>query len=321
MASFLIRRVALLVPVIFVISLLTFGSGHLAPGGPFDRAGMGRELPQTLIENLNRKFHLDEPVWKQYLIYMGNFLHGDLGPSYQYNGESVSELLFYPSQPGAPFWQSRFGRSAELGLISFVIACLVGIPLGVISAVRQNTWVDYVALVFATAGITIPSFVVALFFMVIFGVDLHWFPVVTTDYGDWHAWVLPAVTLSLALLAFLARLTRASMLESLRQDYIRTARAKGLRWRVVVLRHALRNSLVPVTTVLGPALAGLVTGSFIIEYVFSFPGMGQFFVLGVTARDYSMVMGVTLFYAVLISCANLLVDVTYAVLDPRIRVG
>jgi len=144
---------------------------------------------------------------------------------------------------------------------------------------------------------------------------------VTANYGDWHAWVLPSVTLSLALLAFLARLTRASMLESLRQDYIRTARAKGLRGRVVVLRHALRNSLIPVTTVLGPALAGLVTGSFIIEYVFSFPGMGQFFVQGVTARDYSMVMGVTLFYAILISCANLLVDVTYAVLDPRIKVG
>lgn len=321
MVSFLIRRLGLLVPVIFVISLLTFGSGHLAPGGPFDRVGLGRELPAPVIENLNRKFHLDEPVWKQYLIYMGNFLQGDLGPSYQYKGESVSKLLFSPSQPGAPFWQSRFGHSAELGLIAFVIACLVGIPLGVISAVRQNTWIDYVALLIATAGITIPSFVVAIFLMVIFGVDLHWFPVVTVNYSDWHAWVLPAFTLSLALLAFLARLTRASMLESLRQDYIRTARAKGLRWQVVVLKHALRNSLIPVTTVLGPALAGLVTGSFIIEYVFSFPGMGQFFVQGVTARDYSMVMGVTLFYAILISCANLLVDLTYAVLDPRIKVS
>lgn len=321
MLSFLIRRFALLVPVVFVISLLTFGSGHLAPGGPFDRAGLGRELPQPVIDNLNRQFHLDDPVWQQYLIYMGNFLRGDLGPSYQFRGESVSKLLFYPSQPGAPFWESRFGRSAELGLISFVIACVIGVPLGVLSAIRQNTWVDYLALVFATAGITIPSFIIGLFLMVLFGVDLHWFPVVTANYGDWHAWVLPSVTLSLALLAFLARLTRASMLESLRQDYIRTARAKGLRWRVVVLRHALRNSLIPVTTVLGPALAGLVTGSFIIEYVFSFPGMGQFFVVGVTARDYSMVMGVTLFYAILISCANLLVDVTYAILDPRIKVG
>lgn len=321
MLSFLIRRLALLVPVLVVISLLTFGSGHLAPGGPFDQAGLGRELPPPVIENLNRKFHLDEPVWKQYLIYMSNFLHGDLGPSYQYQGESVSTLLFTPTVRGGSFWTSRFGRSAELGLIAFAFACAVGIPLGIISAVRQNSWIDYVALVFATAGITIPSFVIALFLMVIFGVDLHWFPVITTNYGDWHAWVLPAFTLSLNLLAFLARLTRASVLESLRQDYIRTAWAKGLRWRIVVLRHALRNSLIPVTTVLGPALAGLVTGSFIIEYVFSFPGMGQFFVQGVTARDYSMVMGVTLFYAILISGANLLVDVTYAVLDPRIKVS
>lgn len=321
MTSFLVRRIALLVPVIFVISLLTFGSGHLAPGGPFDQAGMGRELPAPVIENLNRQFHLDEPVWKQYVLYMWNFLHGDLGPSYQFRGQSVSALVFAPSQPGAPFWQSRFGKSAQLGLIAFCFACLVGIPLGVISAVRQNSWIDYLALIFATAGVTIPSFVIALFLMVIFGVDLHWFPIVTANYADWHAWVLPSFTLSLGLLAFLTRLTRASMLESLRQDYVRTARAKGVRWRVVVLRHALRNSLIPVATVLGPALAGLVTGSFIIEYMFSFPGMGQFFVQGVTARDYSMVMGVTLFYAILISLANLLVDIAYAVLDPRIKVS
>src|SRR5579884_2497430 len=146
MASFLVRRIALLVPVIFVISLLTFGSGHLAPGGPFDQAGLGRELPAPVIENLNRQFHLDEPVWKQYVLYMWNFLHGDLGPSYQFRGQSVSALVFAPSQPGAPFWQSRFGKSAELGLIAFCIACLVGIPLGVISAVRQNSWIDVVAL-------------------------------------------------------------------------------------------------------------------------------------------------------------------------------
>jgi len=320
MASFLIRRLALLFPVVIVISLLTFGAGHLAPGGPFDRAGLGRELPQSVINNLNRKFHLDEPVWKQYLIYMGNFAHGDLGPSYQYKGESVSDLIFKPGQAGDGFLQTRFGRSMELGFIAFVFACLVGIPIGVISAVRQNTWIDHVALFCATVGITVPNFVVALVLMDIFGVTLGWFPIVTTNYGDWHAWVLPAFTLSLNLLAFLARLTRASMLESLRQDYIRTANAKGLRWTVVVTKHALRNSLIPVATVLGPALAALVTGSFIIEYMFSFPGMGQFFVTGVTSRDYSMVMGLTLFYAILISCANLLVDATYAVLDPRIQV-
>jgi oligopeptide transport system permease protein len=315
----LLRRTALLVPVLFVVSLLTFGSGHLAPGGPFDRAGMGRELPAEVIENLNRKFHLDEPAWKQYLLYMGNFLRGDLGPSYQYKGQSVSEIVF-TAGPGDPPWNSRFGRSLQLGLIAFAFACLVGLPVGVLTAVRQNSWLDHAALFAATAGVGVPGFIVALFLMVVFGVQLGWLPIVTADYGDWHAWVLPAFTLALPLLAFLARLTRASMLESLRQDYVRTAQAKGLRWRTVVLRHALRNSLIPVATVLGPALAALTTGSFIIEYMFSFPGMGQFFVQGVSARDYSMVMGVTLFYAVLITFANLAVDVVYVVLDPRIQV-
>jgi oligopeptide transport system permease protein len=320
MASFLVRRIFSLVPVLFVISVLTFGSGHLAPGGPFDQAGMRRELPKQMIDNLNRKFHLDEPVWKQYVLYMGDFLQGDLGPSYQFRGESVSKLIFSPSQPGGSFFDSRAGRSFELGLIAFVFATLVGIPLGVISAVRQNTWLDSAALLTATIGIAVPSFVVALVFMVIFGVELKWFPVVTVDYSDWHAWVLPALTLSLPLLALLARLTRASMLESLRQDYIRTANAKGLRWPVVIFKHALRNSLIPIATVLGPALAGLVTGSFIIEFMFSFPGIGSFFIQGVSSRDYSMVMGLTLFYAILISFANLFVDITYAFLDPRIQV-
>lgn len=320
MVAFLIRRILLLIPVLFVISILTFGSGHLAPGGPFDRAGMGRELPPQIIANLDRKFQLDQPVWKQYLIYMGNFLHGDLGPSFQFQGQSVSQLIFVP-QPGQTFLQTRAGRSAELGAIAFLFAAIVGIPLGVIAAVKQNSWIDYVVLFFATAGITVPNFVIALFLMIIFGADLGWLPIVTVNYGDWRAWVLPAFTLSLALLAFLARLTRASMLESMRQDYVRTARAKGLREFVVIMKHTLRNSMIPVATVLGPALAGLATGSFIIEYMFSFPGIGQFFVQGVTARDYSMVMGLTLFYAIVISVANLLVDVVYAVLDPRIKVG
>jgi oligopeptide transport system permease protein len=300
--------------------VLTFGAGHLAPGGPFDQAGMGRELPAPVIANLNRKFHLDQPVAVQYLLYMGNFLHGDLGPSYQFQGQSVSDLIF-SAGPGHSFLQSRAGRSAELGLIAIVFACVVGIPLGVISAVNQNTWLDYVVLFVATAGITVPNFVIALFLMVIFGVDLGWFPVVTANYGDWHAWVLPAFTLSLATLALLARLTRASMLDSLRQDYVRTARAKGVREWLVIYKHTLRNSLIPVITILGPAFAALATGSFIIEYMFSFPGIGQFFVTGVTARDYSMVMGLTLFYAIVISVANLLVDVVYAVLDPRIKVA
>ena len=319
MVLFLVRRVFLMLPVLFVVSVVTFVTGHLAPGGPFDRVGMARGLPAPVVENLNRKFHLDEPIWRQYLLYMAGFVQGDLGPSYQYQGRSVSDLVF-GTQPGQPFWTSRFGRSLQLGLLALSFACLVGISLGVIAGLRQNTWLDQVVLFGATLGGTIPSFIIGLILMVVFGVQLGWFPVVTVDYGNWRAWVLPAITLGLPLLAYLARLTRASILESLRQDHVRTARAKGLPWRVVVLRHVLRNSLIPIATVLGPALAALATGSFVVEYIFSFPGMGQFFIQGVMARDYSMVMGLTLFYATLVSLANLLVDVSYAVLDPRIQV-
>lgn len=316
---FMLRRISLVVPVVIVVSILTFVAGHIAPGGPFDRAGMGRELPPQVIENLNRKFHLDEPAWKQYLIYMANFVQGDLGPSYQFKGQSVSELVF--SSPDQPFWSSRFGKTFELGTFAFLIACTIGIPLGVISAVRQNSWLDRVALLGATVGVALPNYVVALILMIVFGVQLGWLPIITADYADWRAWVLPSITLSLPLLALLARLARASMLEALRQDYIRTARAKGLREGAVIYRHALRTSLIPVATVLGPALAALVTGSFVIEYMFSFPGMGSFFITGVYSRDYSMVMGLTLFYAVLITIATLLVDLAYVWLDPRIQVS
>ena len=319
MLALLARRLAFLVPVIIVISLLTFGSAHLAPGGPFDQAGLGRELPAPIVENLNRTYHLNDPVWLQYLYYMGGFIQGDLGPSYQFPGQTVSKLIFSPSQPGEPWLQSRAGRSLELGLIAFTFAVVVGIPLGVISAVRQNSSIDHLARLVATAGVTLPSFIIALALIIVFGAELRWLPVLTVDYGDWKAWVLPAFTLSLPLLALLARMTRASLLESLRQDYIRTARAKGLPTRVVILRHALRNSLIPVATVLGPGLAGLITGSFIVEYMFSFPGIGSFFIQGVTSRDYSMVMGLTLFFALVITLANLAVDVLYAVLDPRIE--
>jgi oligopeptide transport system permease protein len=205
-------------------------------------------------------------------------------------------------------------------LFAFAIAVAMGIPLGVIAALKQNTWLDYASLLLATLGAALPSFVMAVFALGVFGLWLRWLPIIT----NWHepkAWVLPAFVLSFGMMAFLARLTRAMMLETLGQDYLRTARAKGLRERAVVIRHALRNSLIPVATVLGPAFAGLITGSFFIETMFSFPGMGRFLVQSVNARDYSMIMGTTLLYAVLISLANLGVDVIYSRLDPRIRAG
>lgn len=320
MAAFIIRRLMWIVPVLFLISLLTFFLGHLAPGGPFDRDVMQRQLPQETIDRLNRLYHLNDPLWQQYLLYMGNALHGDLGPSFQYKGLGVTDLIFSPPE-GRPFWESRIGRTAELGFFAFLFAIAVGIPLGIAASLRPNSWVDYASLFGATVGVTIPNFVLAVFLLMVFAVTLRWFPVVTTDYSSWRAWVLPTFALGVTLTAFLTRLTRATMLEVLKQDFIRTARAKGLGERAIIVAHALRNSLIPTATVLGPALAGLLTGSFFIEYMFSFPGAGRLYIQAIGQRDYSMVMGTTLLYAVLIALANLTVDLVYGWLDPRIKLS
>jgi oligopeptide transport system permease protein len=229
----------------------------------------------------------------------------------------VTDLLFQ-AQPDKPWWESRFGYTARLGLLAFGIGALIGIPLGTLAAVRHNTWLDYFSLFGATIWYSTPSFVLAIFLMVVFGLWLRWLPIVPRTWTTWEGWVLPSFSLGVGLAAFVARLTRATMLEVLRQDYIRTARAKGLKEHVVTVRHALRNAMVPVATVLGPALAGLITGSFFIEHMFSFPGMGRMFVQAIGARDYSMVLGTTLLYAVLIAMTNLMVDLLYAWLDPRI---
>jgi len=322
MQRLIIRRLLWMIPVLIVISIITFTLSRLTPGGPFDREAGQRQLPPEVVAVLNRKYHLDEPAWKQYLYYMGGVLRGDFGPSFQYKGRNVSELLFTPASPDRPIWESRFGRTATLGLIALCIAVGVGIPLGIIASLKQNTWVDYLSLFIATAGTGIPGFVMAIFMIIVFGLVLKWVPIATGDWGTTpQRWILPSICLSLGLLAFLTRLTRATMLEAIRQDYIRTARAKGLAERVVVIRHALKNALIPVATVLGPATAGLLTGSFFIETMFSFPGMGRSYILGINSRDYSMVLGTTLFYAFLIAVANLIVDLTYGWLDPRIKVG
>ncbi|MGI8424900.1 MAG: ABC transporter permease [Chloroflexota bacterium] len=332
MFGYLIRRLLWLVPILFVISIVTFVMMKLTPGGPFEVSASGRELPRELVESLQRRYHLHEPEWKQYLIYMGllptstddhgrpvfkGVFQGDLGPSYQYKGRSVTEILF-ESGPGRPWWESRFGRSAELGLLGFLLGVLIGIPLGVVAALNHNRIVDYASLFGATIFVSTPSFVVAIFLMLVFGLWLHWLPIVARSWHEPRAWILPAFCLGVGQAAFLTRLTRATMLEVLRQDYIRTARAKGLRDRVVMLRHALRNAMIPVATVLGPALAGLITGTFFIETMFSFPGMGRLFVQSIGQRDYSMIMGTTLIFAFMIALANLAVDLIYGWLDPRI---
>ena len=329
MATYIIRRLLWMIPVLLIIALVTFLLMHAAPGGPWDRDPSRRQLDAATQERLNEEFGLDKPMWRQFTSYMigdfgseGDFecgaICGNLGPSYRQRGRTVQEILF--SVPnGKEFWESRFGYSVRLGLISLTLAIVVGIPAGIIAALRQNTWIDYTSAVIANIGVSVPNFVIGIYLIIIFAVTLNWVSVVPRSWSEPDVWVIPALVLGFGTMAFTARLTRSSMVEVMRQDYVRTARSKGLRESSVVVGHMLKNALIPVVTVLGPALAGLVTGSFIIETMFSFPGIGREFVQAIGNRDYSMILGTTLIYAVLIALANLSVDLIYGFLDPRIR--
>ena len=232
----------------------------------------------------------------------------------------VQDILFKPPED-QPFWNSKMGYSARLGILALTFATLLGIPLGVIAALRRNTFVDYIALGISTVGISVPSFVLAIFMIIVLAGQLKLMKIVQQDWSEPAAWLVPAVILGFGTFAYITRLTRSTMLEVMQQDYIRTARSKGLAERTVIIRHMLRNSLIPVVTIMGPALAALVTGSFIIEQMFGFPGAGRAYVQAIGNRDYSMIMGTTLIYAVLVVFANLTVDVVYGFLDPRIKVG
>jgi oligopeptide transport system permease protein len=330
MTTYIVRRLLWLVPVIFFVSLITFTLMHKAPGGPWDRDLEARQVDARTQEILNQRFGLDKPLFfnfqggnplnSQFFSYLWDLLHGDLGPSYRQRGLDVQQILFYPPED-KPFWDSKFGYSARLGLLALAIAVLLGIPLGVTAALNRNTWVDYTTLFLSTVGISVPSFVLGIFLIIIFASQLKLIKIVQSNWGNPGAWIIPAVILGFNTFAYITRLTRSTMLEVMQQDYIRTARAKGLANRVVIIRHMLRNALIPVVTIMGPALAGLVTGSFIIEQMFAFPGMGRQYVMSIQQRDYSMIMGTTLMFAILIALANLTVDIVYGFLDPRIKVG
>lgn len=335
MTTYVIRRFLWLIPVMLTVTMVVFGAMKMVPGGPFSTGG--RPMSPEIRANFEARYHLDEPVWKQYVRYMvGDFvdtgrlrdfgenglLGFDFGPSYKYRGRSINDVLFDGGIVKAPV-----AVSAQLGLLATIIAVGLGIPLGLISALKQNTWVDYGAMFFAMVGVSVPNFVIGLLLMLaMLWLSLNDLPALplarwgTDSFWDWLShMILPALTLGTGGLAIVARLTRASMLEVIRQDYIRTARAKGLREQVVVLRHALKNSLIPVTTVIGPLMAAWLTGSFIIETVFAVPGIGRFFVTSIADRDYTLIMGVFLIYAVVLAIMNVLVDISYAFLDPRIR--
>ena len=331
MAKFIINRLLWLIPVMLIITVVTFLFMHAAPGGPWDRDPGRRQVDPSTQAMLNQKYGLDKPMWRQYVAYIigdvneeGSFvcgaICGNLGPSYRQRGRTVQDILF-DAPEDQPFWKSRMGYSARLGILSLLLAVIVGVPAGVISALKQNTWIDYTSAVIANIGVSVPNFVMGIFLIIIFAVMLHLVKVVPKSWSSPSAWIIPALVLGFGTMAFTARLTRSSMLEVMRQDYVRTARAKGLAERVVSLLHMLRNALIPVVTVLGPALAGLMVGSFIIETMFAFPGIGREFVQSITNRDYSMIMGTTVVYGILIAMANLAVDITYGFLDPRIKVS
>ncbi|HQY31040.1 MAG TPA: ABC transporter permease [Thermomicrobiales bacterium] len=335
MFNYIIRRLFWVIPVVVIVSAVTFFMMSVAPGGPWDRE---KPLPPAAVANLNAQFGLDKPKWintggmsdawndgtrnpitlfskvtdSQFLNYLQGVVTGDLGPTYESKGsERVQDVI-----------RDQFPVSLRIGMVGVLFALFVGIPLGVISSLRQNTWLDYTSLLISTIGISVPTFVSGLLLLIFMSRNFGVSPIKRPE--AWQglfstAYILPGIVLGLGTMAYITRLTRSTMLEVMRNDYVRTARAKGLSEKVVVPRHMLRNALIPVVTIIGPAAADLVTGSIIIETIFNAPGLGKEFVNSIGKRDYSMIVGITIFYAVLIAMANVLVDLSYGFIDPRIR--
>ena len=307
MSKYLVKRLFQLIPLLIGISLISFFIMHLAPGGPWDRE---KELPPSIIARIQAKYGFDKPVHEQYIDWVTDFVKGDFGPSYRYVNRTVNDML----ADGLP-------TTVHLGLMAFVLAVALGIPLGIFAALGHNRLPDYVATGISVIGIATPSFVLAIVLVIVFAVALNWFPATSNRWVDWRTWVLPTIALAGYPIAQIARYTRSAMLEVTRKDYIRTAHSKGIRERAVVVRHMIRNALIPVLTILGPILAFLVTGSFIIENFFGVPGIGDAYVSAIGGRDYTMIMATTMLYAFSVAFFNLLVDVGYAYIDPRIRYG
>lgn len=307
MLRFLLRRLIVAVPTLLVVITVAFFMMRAAPGGPFDS---DRRLPPAVMANIEARFGLDQPLPVQYVRYLGDVLQGDFGPSLKYQDKTVWQLI-----------RDGFPISLRIGLAALTVGAIVGVSLGVAAALRQNRPADYLATAIAILGVCIPTFVTAPLLILLFGSRLGWLPSGGWNDGALPNLILPVVVLSLPQIAIISRLTRAGMVEVLRSNYIRTARAKGLPERDIVLRHALRGAILPLVSYLGPACAGVITGSLIIEQIFQLPGIGQFFVIGALQRDYTVVMGVVILYATLIIVLNLLADLLLAALDPRVRLS
>ena len=305
MLRYTLLRLLGAIPTLLLVIVLAFLMVHAAPGGPFDDE---RVLPADVEANIAKAYHLDESLPKQFVRYMSGLLRGDLGPSYRYRDHTVSELI-----------RSGFPLSLQLGAMAITLALLVGVSAGTVAALRQDSFLDRVVMSFAMTGISIPVFVIAPVLVLLLAVKVHWLPAGWSGSAGAAKFVLPVFTLALPQIAYIARLTRASMIDVLGRDFIRTARAQGLSTSTLVRVHALRPAMLPVLSYMGPSIAAILTGSVVVEEVFGIPGLGQFFVRGALNRDYTLVLGIVIFYATLIVFLNLLVDILYGVIDPRVR--
>ena len=306
MSRFIIRRLLSLIPTLFIIVTLSFFIIRIAPGGPFSSE---KQVPPEVLQNIHKKYHMDEPLPMHYVRYLKDMLKGDLGPSFRYKDYSVNELI------GKSLPNSMF-----LGVVSLALALVSGIAVGIVSALKQNSWADYLFMSIAVVGISLPLFVIGPILMFILATWLDLLPTSgwITDRNGLKTLIMPALTLSFPYFAYIARLSRASILEILRSDYIRTARAKGLKESVVVGKHVLKGAMLPVISYLGPAFAGIITGSVVVEKIFLVPGLGGFFVNSALNRDYTLIMGTVIVYSVILVLMNFIVDILYGAIDPRI---
>ncbi|MEW5785625.1 MAG: ABC transporter permease [Bacillota bacterium] len=305
MLNYLLRRFFSVILALWIVVTVTFVFMHIIPGGPFQRE---KALPPAIKANIEARYKLDQPLHAQYLDYLGHLVRGDLGPSFKYRGRSVNDII-----------KERFPVSAQLGATAILIALLVGVPAGILAALKQNKIPDYAVMFFSTIGIAMPSFVVGTTLM--YFLAYKWGLLPAAMWGSYKHMIMPAIALAGLPMAFIARLTRSSMLDVLNQDYMKTAVAKGLPQMRVLWVHGVKNALIPVITYLGPLVAGVLTGSFIVENIFAVPGLGKHFVTSIYNRDYTVILGVTIFYCVLLILANLLVDLAYTLIDPRIKLG
>lgn len=303
--GYIIKRIFNAFIVLWIVITITFFLMHAIPGGPFTAE---KSLPPYVLHSIEERYKLNDPLYKQYGDYLCNLVQGDLGPSFKYPGRSVNDII-----------KDGFPVSFKLGIEAIFIAIIIGIPAGILAGVKKDKWQDRAVNFFTTLGVAVPSFVVAALLIYVLSTKLHLLP--AAMWNGWRYEIMPALALSGMPMSFIARLTRSSMLDILSQDYIKTARAKGLSWSKVLIKHALPNSLIPVVTYLGPMTASILTGSFVIETIFAIPGLGQYFVTSIYNRDYTVILGVTIFYSVIVIVLNMVVDLLYPLLDPRIKIG